>query len=186
MTIILMPNIYEKGLLIMPRQKGKNCKYCADSNTKVFPTKTQDLRCSTRMTHNVMAGNAMQAMDDSEFAKILNTKHCCMPSQFDAEDAYHEFFPYHGLQKQEYYIGVLKSAVDGLSDSLKDLTTEKYSALEDARGNGEDNEGESISEKFESIEFYYKKLEKLRINTTAALERETNPVRRKLLDGRTR
>ena len=157
------------------------CKYCNNNSTSLFLYELDQLRSSVR-TRAVLSAEILQAKDDEEFAKVLKENYCCQRSRYNAMDAYQKYFPYRGMANQQLYIDRLKEDIRRLSQMVKDLTPEKYAEIEaQAQSEGQKTEIWYI---INYIVDLYKGLKELSKNTKLAYERETDPKRRELLDGR--
>jgi hypothetical protein len=153
---------------------SEDCKYCNNP----FPNMAQSLRSSLRTTRNIIMMNMLRCEEDKGFEEIQNTKYCCNAAQYDAEDAYDEYFPYKGMLRIEGSIQNLCDLTGALNEALgkPTLTSEAFIELDSCDG--------EIAQYMQDLEFTYKRLNKLCWNVKEALERETDPEKRKLLDGR--
>jgi hypothetical protein len=153
---------------------SEDCKYCNNP----FPNMAQSLRSSLRTTRHIIMMNMLRCEEDKGFEEIQNAKYCCHAAQYDAEDAYDEYFPYKGMLRIEGSIQDLYNISLYLNEAFGDnkLTAEEFMALDSCDG--------EIAQYMQDLEFTYKRLNKLCWNVKEALERETDPEKRKLLDGR--
>lgn len=149
-----------------------DCQYC----NAVFPSYSESLRISLMTTKPIIGSKLLQAGEDIEFAKIFHKKYCCSSAFLDAQAAYDKYFPYHGMRTQQLYIDRINQDILGLSQMMKDLTPEKHLELT--------TEEDEIHYVIDHMVFLYQKLIELSHNTKVAYERETDPKRLKLLDGR--
>lgn len=153
---------------------NEDCKHCKDG----LPNITQSLRSNFRFSKSVMIMNMLRCNEDKDFEDLQNKKYCCNAAWMAAEDAYNEYFPYKGMWHiqqliQELYEVTLE--VNSLLDPTK-LTAEDCLKLDTCDG--------KIARCMQSINFAYCRLIKLSENVEKALEREKDPEKRKLLDGR--
>jgi len=154
---------------------SEDCKHCCNS---LFPNAAQSLRASFRTTKIRIMTNMVRCKEDKGFEEIQNAKYCCAAAQYDAEDAYDEYFPYKGMLRIEGSIQDLYNITLYLNEAFGDnkLTAEEFMALDSCDG--------EIARHMQDIEFTYNSLNKLRWNVKEALKRETDLEKRKLLDGR--
>lgn len=157
---------------------SKDCKHCNEAN--IFPEMVQSLRSTLRTNKIRMAANFFRCEEDKGFEEIQNAEYCCSGAKYDAEDAYNKHFPYNGMADIEGSIQCLYESFTYLKKAFgnKKLTAEKFMEMELDTYDGE------IAQHMQSIEFRYKSLIELSYNLEQALKRETDPEKRKLLDGR--
>ena len=148
----------------------KNCKYCRNDS---YPTRGFKLFPYTGETRNFF-----QAMYDKEFSKIMKTNYCCDIKRSEVIDEYRRYFPYKGLhrleEEVEYILGIFSVHI---KTQFSTLTQEELCLPGD----------EGLSELKKTvllISRYSKTLEEKVDNIQAAYEREKDPERKKLLDGR--
>lgn len=155
---------------------NKNCKHC--SNPNPFPSVAQSLRSSLKLYKYKIMADILRCKEDKEFEEIQNTQYCCSSAKYDAEDAYNKYFPYRGMANIEEAIKRLHEITSSLNKALEDssLTTEEFMELDNCDG--------EIAQYIRDIEFTYKRLNELSWYVKEALKRETDPEKRKLLDGR--
>lgn len=157
---------------------SEDCKHC--SNPTPFPSFAQSLRNSVRINKSQIIANILRCKEDKGFKEIQNARYCCHSARYDAEDDYNKYFPYRGMANIESEIKYLCKTTSSLSKALRDkgLTAEVFMELDSCDG--------KIAQYIQSIEFTYKRLDELSWYVKKALKRETDPEKRKLLDGRSK